>query len=85
MNDADLPSTTAPIGESIEGRRSHELVRDEDVLSVGLQHALEQVGSAVGVVAALALLFSQLPRAGRLLAAMGAKAIPPNAGDGGGP
>lgn len=53
--------------ESVEGRRSVELVRDEDVLSLELQHALEQVGTGIAVIAVIALLASQLPRAARLL------------------
>ena len=49
----------------LEQHRSHEIVRDEDVLSVELQRELESVGSAVGVIAAFALVASQLARARR--------------------
>lgn len=67
MNAQAVPIEVDPA--SIEGpRRSSELVRDEDVLSLELQHALEQVGSAVGILVAIALVFSQLPRARRLAA-----------------
>ena len=68
MNDVDASTTLRD--ESLEGRRSHELVRDEDVLSLELQHALETIGTGVGFVVAIALLFSHVPRAGRLLAEM---------------
>lgn len=75
MSDANAPIRLP--AEPIEGRRSVELVRDEDVLSLDLQHALEQVGTGVALIAVAALLFSQLPRAGRLLASMRAAPTPP--------
>ncbi|MBI1948559.1 MAG: hypothetical protein HYS27_22925 [Deltaproteobacteria bacterium] len=75
MSDANPPIHLP--AEPIEGRRSVELVRDEDVLSLDLQHALEQVGTGVGLIAVAALLFSQLPRAGRFLASMRAAPTPP--------
>jgi len=65
MNDEHLPADD--FAHELEGRRSHELVRDEDVLSLDAQYALESVGTAVGFIAAIALLCSQLPRAIRLL------------------
>ena len=55
------------IGASLEGRRAVELQRDEDVLSRELQRELEAVGSAVGVVAVVALVAAMLPRTRRLL------------------
>lgn len=60
-------SDTASTTESLEGRRSHELQRDEDVLSLELQRELESMGTAIGVIAVVALVASQLPRARRLL------------------
>lgn len=52
---------------SLEGHRSHELVRDEDLLSQDLQRELESVGSALGVIGVIALLAAALPRARRLI------------------
>lgn len=52
----------------IEGlSAAREIQRDEDVLSLEAQHALEAVGSALGVLCAVALVASQLGRARRLL------------------
>lgn len=78
MSDVTAP---APFDvESIEGpARSSELVRDEDVLSHELQYALEQVGSTVGVIAVIALVFSQLPRAKRMVTSL--RSSSPSAGD----
>lgn len=53
---------------SIEGRRSHELQRDEEILSLDLQRELESIGSALGVIGVIALLAAALPRARKLLA-----------------
>lgn len=62
--------------DSLEGTRSVELVRDEDVLSLDLQYALEQVGTGIGVIAVIALFFSQLPRAARLISSARAASAP---------
>ena len=59
-------SDSAALEGSIEGHRSHELVRDEDLLSLDLQRELESVGSALGVIGVIALLAAALPRARRL-------------------
>jgi hypothetical protein len=68
------------LSEPVEGpHRSVEIVRDEDVLSLALQHALEQVGSAVGIIAVIALVFSQLARARRAIARVRATASPARA------
>ena len=53
---------------SPELREHAELLTDDDVLSPGLRASLEGVGSAVGVIAAVALVASQLGRARSLLA-----------------
>ena len=53
---------------SPELREHTELLSDDDVLSPGLRASLEGVGSAVGVIAAVALVASQLGRARSLLA-----------------
>ncbi|MCC7070393.1 MAG: hypothetical protein IT383_03665 [Deltaproteobacteria bacterium] len=60
-------SESAALEVSIEGHRSHELVRDEDLLSLDLQRELESVGSALGAISVIALLAAALPRARRLL------------------
>lgn len=60
-------SESAVLEVSIEGHRSHELVRDEDLLSLDLQRELESVGSALGVIGVIALLAAALARARRLL------------------
>jgi hypothetical protein len=60
-------NTTDAIEGSIESQRSVELLRDEDLLTKDLQRELEAVGSAVGVIAVLALFVAALPRARRLL------------------
>lgn len=52
---------------SVEVHHSHELVRDEDLLSLDLQRELESVGSALGVIGVIALFAAALPRARRLL------------------
>jgi len=75
MSDAIAIEPGAAV-ESLEGARSHELQRDEDVLSLELQAALESAGTALGFIAAFALLFSQLPRAGRLIASVADKPSP---------
>src|SRR4051812_43262535 len=52
--------------DEIEVHRLHEtreIVNDEDVLSFDARAALEQVGTSVGFVLALVLLFALLPRA----------------------
>ena len=53
----------ASVEIDVEHQRSHEIERDEDVLSLELQQQLETVGSAVGVVAAVALVASHVTRA----------------------
>lgn len=60
-------SESAVLEVSIEGHRSHELVRDEDLLSLDLQRELQSVGSALGVIGVIALLAAALPRARRLI------------------
>ncbi|MBI1944659.1 MAG: hypothetical protein HYS27_03125 [Deltaproteobacteria bacterium] len=62
MNEHALTITSPELHERTE------LMTDDDVLSPGLRDALEGVGSAVGVIAALALVASQLGRARSLLA-----------------
>ena len=59
--------------EAPDTTQSREIVRDEDVLSAELRQALESVGSSVGVIAALALVFSQLPRARTLIGGIAGK------------
>ena len=54
-----------PAAAEVEVHRTHELVADEDVLSLDLRHALDQVGTAIGLVAAVALVFAHLKRARR--------------------
>lgn len=71
---SDAPAPIHIHAESLEGRRSVELVRDEDVLSLDLQHALEQVGTGIAVIAAVALVFSHVSRATRAVRAAGAAA-----------
>lgn len=48
-----------------------ELRADEDVLSDGARAALEDVGTAVGLICALVLLMAHFARAGRLFPASG--------------
>lgn len=57
----------ASLEGSLEGHRSHELMRDDDLLSQDLQRELESVGSALGVIGVIALLAAALPRARRLI------------------
>ena len=64
----------------LEVHRSHELQRDEDLLSPELQAELESIGTALGFIGALALVAAQLPRAGRLLAKRAAGAPGENHG-----
>ena len=52
---------------TIERHEAREIVRDEDVLSLELRGELESVATALGVFAALALVASQITRAGRLV------------------
>lgn len=60
-------SDAVNVEDSIEGTRSHELVRDEDVLSHDLQRELEAIGSGLGVIGVVALFAAALPRARKLL------------------
>lgn len=53
--------------DSIEAPRSHELQRDDDVLSLELQRGLESVGTALAVIGVFALVASQLGRARSLV------------------
>lgn len=53
-----------------EDRSSHELVRDEDVLSLTLQRDLEGIGATVGVLGAIALLLAHVPRGLRAISAI---------------
>lgn len=68
----------------LEQTTTRELVRDEDVLSLDLQRELESVGTAVGVIAAIALVASQMARASRLLFACTSPSagVPPAPSDG---
>ena len=52
---------------TLEHHEAREIVRDEDVLSLELQTELESVGTALGLIAAFALVASQIVRAGRLV------------------
>lgn len=72
MKEDPLPAS------SLEGRRSHELQRDEDLLSPQLRAELESMGTALGFIGAFVLVAAQLPRAGRLFAkgAAGAAGVP---------
>ena len=53
----------------LELPKAHEIQRDEDVLSLDLQRELESVGTALGFIAAFALIASQISRAKLLILA----------------
>lgn len=68
--------------DKIELHRLHEtreIVSDEDVLSFDARAALEQVGSSVGFVLALVLLFALLPRAAMMRSRFSAPSLPSEA------
>ena len=66
MSGAESSATTSNI--ELPPTHAHALARDEDVLSLDAQHALEGVGSALGVIAAFVLMACHLARAGRVVA-----------------
>lgn len=68
------PSDAAP--DSIEVGEAREIVADEDVLSHDLARELETLGTAIGVVAVVALVCGHLARAARTVAAIKAPAAP---------
>jgi hypothetical protein len=66
MSDGVIHLEPEPVGRA----HAHEIVRDEDVLSPDIQRDLESLGTAIAFVAAAALVFGHIKRAGRTIRLM---------------